>query len=411
MADNYPLRVNPVSRRIEEFNVGDTVNLTGNNIVANNVAGTNGQYLKSNGSQVIWDLPGDVYTTAIQTLSNKTLTNTTIAGASNPGIILTNSNLQNSTITINGVPIALGGSVSSVDSNTTYTFAAADGTGNSKILRLTSAGTGAGVVQDITLVAGTNVNIQRSTNTLTFSATDTNTTYTAGNGLSLTSTVFALKNNAQFTADRLLKWNDVAKELTSSIVSDDGSTLTVNGDLDVTTTTTDNLKINSSSFSLRNGNTLSDDTTIRIQFNRSTDGGGSPITTSAIEWYGTGGYFRLNASGNLAGTLPGNRREIVTTSDAQTLLSKTLVSPDIGAAVATSVNKLTITAPTTSSTLTIEDGKTLKASTSVYYDITGSTTTLSAEGDIAFQKINNTTLRIRMRGADGTTRFVDLTLA
>lgn len=411
MADNYPLRVNPVSRRIEEFNVGDTVNLTGNNIVANNVAGTNGQYLKSNGSQVIWDLPGDVYTTATQTLSNKTLTNTTIAGASNPGIILTNANLQNSTITINGVPIALGGSVSSVDSNTTYTFAAADGTGNSKILRLTSAGTGAGLVQDITLVAGTNVNIQRSTNTLTFSATDTNTTYTAGNGLSLTSTVFALKNNAQFTADRLLKWNDVAKELTSSIVSDDGSTLTVNGDLDVTTTTTDNLKINSSSFSLRNGNTLSDDTTIRIQFNRSTDGSGSPITTAGIEWYGTGGYFRLNASGNLAGTLAGNRREIVTTSDTQTLLSKTLVAPDIGAAVATSVNKLTITAPTTSSTLTIEDGKTLKASTSVYYDTTGSTTTLSAEGDIAFQKINNTTLRIRMRGADGTTRFVDLTLA
>jgi hypothetical protein len=411
MADNYPLRVNPVSRRIEEYNVGDTVNLTGNNIVANNVAGTNGQYLKSNGSQVIWDLPGDVYLTATQTISNKTLTNTTIAGASNPGIVLTNANLQNSTITINGVPIALGGSVSSVDSNTTYTFNAADGTGNSKILRLTSAGTGAGVVQDITLVAGTNVNIQRSTNSLTFSATDTNTTYSAGNGLSLTSTVFALKNNAQFTADRLLKWNDVAKELTSSIVSDDGSLLTVNGDLDVTTTTTDNLKIVSSSFSLRNGNSLSDDTIIRMQFNRSTDSGGSPVSTAGIEWYGTGGYFRLNSTGNLAGTLVANRREIVTTSDSQTLLNKTLVAPDIGAALATSVNKLTITSPTTSSTLTIEDSKTLKASTSVYYDTTASTTTLSAEGDIAFQKINNTTLRIRMRGADGTTRFVDLTLA
>lgn len=411
MADNYPLRVNPVSRRIEEYNVGDTVNLTGNNIVANNVAGTNGQYLKSNGTQVIWDLPGDVYLTATQTISNKTLTNTTIAGASNPGIVLTNANLQNSSITINGVPIPLGGSVSSVDSNTTYTFNAADGTGNSKILRLTSAGTGAGVVQDITLVAGTNVNIQRSSNSLTFSATDTNTTYTAGNGLTLSSTVFSLKNNAQFTADRLLKWNDVAKELTSSIVSDDGSLLTVNGNLSASTTTTDNLKIVSSSFSLRNGNSLSDDTIIRIQFNRTTDVTGSPVSTAGIEWFGTGGYFRLNSTGNLAGTLAANKREIVTTSDTQTLLNKTLVAPDIGAAVATSVNKLSITAPTTSSTLTIEDSKTLKASTSVYYDTTGSTTTLSAEGDIAFQKINNTTLRIRMRGADGTTRFVDLTLA
>jgi hypothetical protein len=43
----------------------------------------------------------------------------------------------------------------------------------------------------------------------------------------------------------------------------------------------------------------------------------------------------------------------------------TLVSPTLGAASATSINKLTITAPATSATLTVADGKTLTASNSL----------------------------------------------
>jgi hypothetical protein len=45
--------------------------------------------------------------------------------------------------------------------------------------------------------------------------------------------------------------------------------------------------------------------------------------------------------------------------------SPTLVTPTLGAATATSINKVTITVPTTSATLTIADGKTLTANNSV----------------------------------------------
>lgn len=52
----------------------------------------------------------------------------------------------------------------------------------------------------------------------------------------------------------------------------------------------------------------------------------------------------------------------------------TLTTPNIGAATATSVNKLTITAPATSATLTVADGKTLTASNSITLAGTDSTT-------------------------------------
>ena len=76
-------------------------------------------------------------------------------------------------------------------------------------------------------------------------------------------------------------------------------------------------------------------------------------------------------AGNLSGTIPsavlGNSTVYIGTtgvalnrsSAALTLAGLTLTTPDIGVATATSVNKLTITAPATGSTLTIADGKTL----------------------------------------------------
>ena len=53
--------------------------------------------------------------------------------------------------------------------------------------------------------------------------------------------------------------------------------------------------------------------------------------------------------------------------------SPTLVTPNLGVATATSVNKLTLTAPTTSATLTIADGKTLTANNSVTLEGTDAT--------------------------------------
>lgn len=60
-------------------------------------------------------------------------------------------------------------------------------------------------------------------------------------------------------------------------------------------------------------------------------------------------------------------------------------SPALGAITATSVNKLTLTAPATGSTLTIADGKTLTASNTLTLAGTdGSTITLGAGGTVAY---------------------------
>lgn len=57
-----------------------------------------------------------------------------------------------------------------------------------------------------------------------------------------------------------------------------------------------------------------------------------------------------------------------------TLTSPTLVTPALGVATATSVNKIAITAPATSATLTIADGKTLTCNNSITFAGTDATT-------------------------------------
>ena len=65
--------------------------------------------------------------------------------------------------------------------------------------------------------------------------------------------------------------------------------------------------------------------------------------------------------------------------------SPTLVTPTLGAATATSVNKLTITAPTTSATLTIADSKTLTASNTLTLTGTDSSSVaFGAGGTVAY---------------------------
>ena len=62
----------------------------------------------------------------------------------------------------------------------------------STITRLRGTTSGTYTSGDLTLLAGSNVSIAQSGNNFTINATDTNTTYTAGNGLTLTGTVFSL---------------------------------------------------------------------------------------------------------------------------------------------------------------------------------------------------------------------------
>lgn len=69
--------------------------------------------------------------------------------------------------------------------------------------------------------------------------------------------------------------------------------------------------------------------------------------------------------------------------------SPTLVTPTLGVATVTSVNKLTITAPASGSTLTIADGKTLTASNTLTFTGTDSSSVaLGAGGTVAYTSNN-----------------------
>jgi len=62
MADRFPLIVNSISKKIEELVSGDNLDLTGNGISVNGSTGSSGQYLKTDGSAVLWDDPKDTIT-------------------------------------------------------------------------------------------------------------------------------------------------------------------------------------------------------------------------------------------------------------------------------------------------------------------------------------------------------------
>lgn len=191
MANRFPLIVNSVSKKIEELVSGDNLDLTGNGILAGSSLGTSGQYLKSTGTTIVWDAPGDVYLTATQTITNKTFNACSLSGTTNTFINISNNSLVNSSITVNGVDIALGGTVTTPDNNTTYSISAQDGAAGKKIIRLTSGGnSGSGVDDDVTLVAGTNVTLNRVADEITINSSyiDTNTvTRVAASGGVLTS--------------------------------------------------------------------------------------------------------------------------------------------------------------------------------------------------------------------------------
>jgi hypothetical protein len=167
MADRFPLIVNSVSKKIEELVSGDNLELSGNGIIVSGDTGA-GKYLKSDGTQVLWDSPGDVYLTQTQTVTNKTFETCSISGSVNTLTNIPNSALINSGITINGTTISLGSSVTTPDNNTTYAISAVDGLAASeKIIRLTSGGNfGSGVDDDITLAVAVPSSVPSGSNSL-----------------------------------------------------------------------------------------------------------------------------------------------------------------------------------------------------------------------------------------------------
>ena len=164
MADRFPLIVNATSRKIEELVAGDNLDLTGNGISISGNTGTTGQYLKVDSGVVTWDNPGDVYLTQTQTITNKTFETCVISGANNTITNLPNSALSNSSITINGTQVALGGTIALSDTDTTFALSAADGsTSLRKQINLTDS---LGNIDEVIFEVGTPSSVPAGSNAL-----------------------------------------------------------------------------------------------------------------------------------------------------------------------------------------------------------------------------------------------------
>jgi hypothetical protein len=226
MADRFPLIVNAISKKIEEIVAGDNLELTGNGIVVSGDTGA-GKYLSSDGTTVFWGAPGDVYLTQTQTLTNKTLENSIISGSVNTLTNIPNSAFTNSTITINGSAIALGGSVVTPNDNTTYAISAVDGiNANTKTLRLTAGGSGTGT-DDINIAVGPPGSVPGGSNAVALSIDRSGDTVTISGTAPDADTVTTLKSSVGGTAQT----GDITIAATgSSTVSQDpvSKTITIN---------------------------------------------------------------------------------------------------------------------------------------------------------------------------------------
>ena len=538
MADRFPLIVNASSRKIEELIAGDNLDLSGNGIAINGSVGNANQYLKSDGFTVSWGDPGDVYLTQTQTVSNKTFENCTMSGSLNIFSSIPNAALVNDTITVNGTTVALGGSVTVPNTDTTYSISALDGgTSSQKIFRLTDsssntdditfeagtnmsiarsgdvltfsssftdtdtvttvesavggsavsgqviiaaagyasvsqsgntititgsnddtitqirAGTGqtlnsgnftllggteVALVQgvdgngdatitfnssdtitrvrggttgsytsgDLTIAGGNNVTVSQSGSTYTIDSSDTNTitkfasgsntlsagdfkleaagattlsqsttggvttititssnddtgaSFTASGGVIKNNVNFELKNNGNFGANTLLKWDSGNSQLANSIITDDGSTCTITGDLVVdgtqTTLNTQTLIVEDNIIELRKGTSLvgSD---AGVQVNRTTDASDSVTSFIQLRWDESGGYWK-SFDGSVSNRFVTETETQILTN--KTLQSPTLTAPVLGAATMTTLNGLEITS-CANSVLTISDTKTV----------------------------------------------------
>lgn len=243
-----------------------------------------------------------------------------------------------------------------------------------KIGSIASNGTFALAAGDFRFTASGDAELTQTTNSgvtnidISFTNTDTGAELGASNGVVLTNSNFELKNAGALTDSRLLKWDTANGQLVNSVIVDNGTDVTINGNLNVTgaTTTLEStvIRVADPIIELRRGTSIvgSDG---GIQVNRTTDGSGNVLTWQAFQWHESGGHWRTLDNGGVA-------RRIVTETETQTLTNKTLSNVtltgtgSLGTVTATTINGLTI-GTTIGSTLTFAQQKTLTVSNTLTF--------------------------------------------
>ena len=254
-----------------------------------------------------------------------------------------------------------GGNVTVGQSGNTITI---DSQNDDTITRL-ATGTGNSLnAGDFRIVQAGATTISQSTNagvtTITISSEndDTGATFTASGGVLKSTTDFSLKNSGNFVSNTLMKWDASNEQLTNSLISDNGSIVTIGGDLVVdgtqTILNTTVLQVEDNIIELRKGTNLTG-ADGGIQVNLTTDASDVVTGYQALQWYNSGGYWR-SFDGSIDNRFVTENETQVLTN--KTLTAPTLTAPDIGAATATTINGLAITS-TASAVLDIASAKTL----------------------------------------------------
>jgi len=107
----------------------------------------------------------------------------------------------------------------------------------------------------------------------------------------------------------------------------------------------------------------------------------------------------ITAAGTV--TLPTGTVTLASLTGTETLTNKTLTTPVLGVATATSINKVALTAPATSATLTIADGKTLTSSNTVTLTATdGSTLAIGTGGTLGTAAYTAATAYAQLAGGN-----------
>ena len=255
-------------------------------------------------------------------------------------------------------------------------YAAATTGTNAQLL----ANNGSGGFSNVTVGSGLNLatGTLSAPSTMTYPgagiANSTGTAWGASYTTSGTGTVVALATSPSFTtptlgvatATTVNKVTLTAPATGSTLTIADGKTLTASNTLTFTGTDASSVAFGAGGTVIYSGGALGTPSSGTLS-----SCSGLPISTGVS---GLGSnvatFLATPSSANLASALT----DKTGSGSAVFATSPTLVTPTLGVASATTVNKVTLTAPATGSTLTIADGKTLTASNSITLAGTDSTT-------------------------------------